>query len=236
LEIAKLMVDGNYTVKQACEASGAGETAVKRWRQQYLAERAGKPLPNARALTPEQREIQQLKQHIKELETEKEILIPTRGTRKSQRLLCQGNGMSYGLVDELKEAHPASQLCAVLDVQKSSYYYWQGHRQPTAQHLRLQVHAKAVHTENRQIYGSSRMSAALKAKGLAVGRHQARSLMQAWWRCAPRSAIAIRQARCYASPTTTWTANLTPISPTKNGGVTTRIYGRRLDGYIWRWC
>ena len=36
LEIAKLMVDQNYTVKQACEAAGAGETAVKRWKQQYL--------------------------------------------------------------------------------------------------------------------------------------------------------------------------------------------------------
>ena len=82
LEIAKLMVDENYTIKQACE------TAVKRWRQQYLAELAGNPLPNAQALTPEQWEIQQLKQRIRQLETEKDILIPTRGTRKSQRLLC----------------------------------------------------------------------------------------------------------------------------------------------------
>ena len=74
LEIAKLMVDKNYTIKQACEASGAGETAVKRWRQQYLAELAGKPLANTQALTPEQREIQQLKQRIRQLETEKDIL------------------------------------------------------------------------------------------------------------------------------------------------------------------
>jgi putative transposase len=86
--------------------------------------------------------------------------------------------MSYGLVNGLKEAYPVSQLCGVLDVNKSSYYYWQGHRQPTAQRLRLQVHAKAVHTETRQTYGSRRMSAALKAQGLDVGRHRARSLMR----------------------------------------------------------
>lgn len=86
--------------------------------------------------------------------------------------------MSYGLVDGLKEAYPVSQLCGVLDVNKSSYYYWQGHRQPTTQRLRLQVHAKAVHTETRQTYGSRRMSAALKAQGLDVGRHRARSLMR----------------------------------------------------------
>lgn len=74
LEIAKLMVGENYSVKQACEASGAGETAVKRWKRQYLAERAGKPLPAGQALTPEQREIQQLKQRIRQLETERDIL------------------------------------------------------------------------------------------------------------------------------------------------------------------
>ncbi len=32
LEIAKLMVGQNYTAKQACEAAGAGEAAVKRWK------------------------------------------------------------------------------------------------------------------------------------------------------------------------------------------------------------
>lgn len=39
LEIAKLMVEQNYTLAQACEVAGAGP-----WRQQYLAEQAGKPL------------------------------------------------------------------------------------------------------------------------------------------------------------------------------------------------
>ena len=74
LEIAKLMVEQNYTLVQACEVAGAGSTAVKRWRQQYLAEQAGKPLPKMRALTPDMQEIQQLKQRIKQLEMEKDIL------------------------------------------------------------------------------------------------------------------------------------------------------------------
>jgi transposase len=73
-EIAKLMVDQNYTIQQACEASGASETAVRQWRTQYLAEKQGKPLPNTQAITPEQREIQQLKQRVKQLEAEREIL------------------------------------------------------------------------------------------------------------------------------------------------------------------
>jgi putative transposase len=86
--------------------------------------------------------------------------------------------MSYGLVDTLKKAYPVSQLCEVLDVQKSSYYYWQAHCEPTAARIHLQVQVKAIHAEVDQTYGSRRMSDALKAQGLDVGRHQARSLMQ----------------------------------------------------------
>ena len=74
LEIAKLMVDESYTIQQASEASGAGITAVKRWKQQYLSELTGKPLAQMQAITPEQREIQRLNQRIKQLETEREIL------------------------------------------------------------------------------------------------------------------------------------------------------------------
>jgi transposase len=36
LEVAKLMVDEHYSIKQACQAAGMGETAVKRWRQRCL--------------------------------------------------------------------------------------------------------------------------------------------------------------------------------------------------------
>ena len=86
--------------------------------------------------------------------------------------------MNYGLVAGLKEAYPVSQLCEVLAVQKSSYYYWQAHRQPTAARLHLQVQVKAIHAQVNHVYGSRRMSTALKMQGLNVGRYQARSLMQ----------------------------------------------------------
>ncbi len=41
LETAKWRVDEKYSIKQACGASGAGETSMKRWKGQYLAEEAG---------------------------------------------------------------------------------------------------------------------------------------------------------------------------------------------------
>ena len=38
LEYAKLMANEGYSNKQVMEISGAGETAVSRWKRQYLAE------------------------------------------------------------------------------------------------------------------------------------------------------------------------------------------------------
>jgi putative transposase len=86
--------------------------------------------------------------------------------------------MSYGLIDTLKKAYPVSQLCEVLDVHKSSYYYWQAHHEPPVARIHLQVKIKVIHADVNQIYGSRRMSDALKEKGLDVGRYQVRRLMQ----------------------------------------------------------
>ncbi len=52
---------------------GIGRTTLESWVRQLKAERAGKA-PNASPLTPEQREIHDLKKKIKRIEEEKEIL------------------------------------------------------------------------------------------------------------------------------------------------------------------
>jgi len=127
--------------------------------------------------------------------------------------------MNYSLVDGLKEVHPVSRLCDVLDVHKSSYYYWQGHRQPTAQRVHLQVQAKAVHADTRQTYGSRRMSTALKAQGLDVGRYRARRLMQEAGLVAvrPKNAMCIRLGKYPVSLTIILIANSMPSGLIKNG-------------------
>ncbi len=73
-EAASLVLDQDYTVVAACEAMGVGQTAMRRWVKQLRQERNGNTPEKARALTPEHREIQTLKAHIKRLEREKTIL------------------------------------------------------------------------------------------------------------------------------------------------------------------
>ena len=102
--------------------------------------------------------------------------------------------MTCDLVDRLKKAHPVSQLCGALGVHRSRYYPWQGRRQPSARRVHLQVQVKAIPAETRQAHGSRRMSQALKAQGLGVGRHQARSLMR------EAGAVAVRPKKRHAYP------------------------------------
>lgn len=73
LDAVNLVLKQGYTVQQACRAASVGETALRRWIEQYQAEISG-VTPSGKAFTAEQQEIQALKKQIKQLELEKEIL------------------------------------------------------------------------------------------------------------------------------------------------------------------
>jgi transposase len=73
-ETAALVLDHGYSTAQACEAMGVGPTAVRRWVNQLQQERGGQTPAVAKAITPEQRRIQELEACIRRLEREKEIL------------------------------------------------------------------------------------------------------------------------------------------------------------------
>ncbi|MBB1436711.1 Mobile element protein [Vibrio casei] len=74
LEYAKLMVEEGYTNKQIEEMSGAGKSAVSRWKQQYLSELDGKSPGNVQALTPEQQRIQLLEKQLQRALRDNDIL------------------------------------------------------------------------------------------------------------------------------------------------------------------
>jgi transposase len=85
LDYAKLMVYENYTNKQIIQISGAGASAVVRWKKQYLAEINGKSPTSGNAMTPEQQEIQKLKKQLWRANRDNEIL------KKATALLMADN-------------------------------------------------------------------------------------------------------------------------------------------------
>lgn len=73
-EAARLVLDQEYSIAAACEAMGVGQTAMRRWVKQLRDERQGITPTTAKAITPEHLEIQALKEQVRRLEREKEIL------------------------------------------------------------------------------------------------------------------------------------------------------------------
>ena len=73
-EYAKLMVEENYSNQQIIEMSGAGYTAVSRWKQQFLAELKGNVVEGKAALDPDKRRIQTLEKQLAESKMDVELL------------------------------------------------------------------------------------------------------------------------------------------------------------------
>ncbi len=73
LEAASLVIDKNYSISEACRSLGIGETAMRRWVKQLKLERGGST-PDNKALSVEQKKIQDLEARIRRLEREKSIL------------------------------------------------------------------------------------------------------------------------------------------------------------------
>jgi len=73
-DAASLVLDQHYTVAAACEAMGVGKTAMNRWVKQLRLERQGETPTYGKAITAEHRDIQWLKEKVRRLEREKDIL------------------------------------------------------------------------------------------------------------------------------------------------------------------
>lgn len=73
VEAASLVLDQGYSISEAARSLDIGDTALRRWVEQLKIERGGET-PTVKALTPEQRKIQELEARINRLEREKSIL------------------------------------------------------------------------------------------------------------------------------------------------------------------
>ena len=74
-ESASLVLDQGYSTRESSEAVGVGTSSIRRWVRQLETERRGvTPQGRCKAMTSEQRKIQELEQQIKRIEMENEIL------------------------------------------------------------------------------------------------------------------------------------------------------------------
>lgn len=73
LEAPQLVVDQNYSVREAAEAMNVSHSAIDKWVRQLRRKRSGRS-PKVTPMTPDQLKIRQLEKRIRDIEMEKDIL------------------------------------------------------------------------------------------------------------------------------------------------------------------
>lgn len=88
--------------------------------------------------------------------------------------------MKYHFIEEHRDVWPIRLQCKVLGVSASGYYAWRD-RAPSARAVANQnlLHdIQRIHWDNRKLYGSPRVHAALRSEGQKVGKSRVEKLMR----------------------------------------------------------
>lgn len=114
--------------------------------------------------------------------------------------------MRYRFISAEKANYPVAILCRVMQVARSGFYAWlkgdkSAYRQENEGLIAL---VKQIHKESGETYGTRRMAAALRARGIACGRARARTLMRI-------AGVAVKRRRRFK--VTTDSNHKLPVAP-----------------------
>lgn len=88
--------------------------------------------------------------------------------------------MKYAFMEEHRGRFRVNSMCRVLKVSRSGYYAWKS-RTPSKRQLgneKLLDHIRDVYSRNRNLYGSPRITAELKDKGIRCGKNRVARVMK----------------------------------------------------------
>ncbi len=168
LEANEQVVKYQRDVREVALALELNPDHLRKWIQLYKQELQGIE-PAGNAITPEQREIQQLKAQIKRLEMGKEILKQTADERNPREAVA--------LITRLKAKWPVRVLCHLFGIHRSVHYA-QVKRPVNVQRIELRNRVRAFHALSRGAVGSRAISQMLRQSGVDAGRWLARRLMR----------------------------------------------------------
>jgi transposase InsO family protein len=160
--------------------------------------------------------------------------------------------MKYQFIAEHRHEYAISTMCHVLEVAVSGYYAWLK-RPPSRrsqQNTGLGEHIVRIYHANRQVYGSPRIHAALRAEGQSCGKNRVARLMRALGLSAkprkhrtrttdshheqPVAPNLLKREFTATAPNTKWVADITAIWTTEGWlylAVVLDIYSRLVVGW-----
>lgn len=88
--------------------------------------------------------------------------------------------MKFRFIAEHSHEYAITLLCKALEVSESGYYGWRGRKasQHCREDARLSAEIQQIFLDHRQVYGSPRIHAVLKARGIECSRKRVVRLMQ----------------------------------------------------------
>jgi transposase InsO family protein len=88
--------------------------------------------------------------------------------------------MRFCFIEDHRNAYPVRIMCAVLEVSPSGYYAWRDRPESArrAADRGLAADIRRIHADNRAVYGSPRVHAALRAEGRRIGVNRVARLMR----------------------------------------------------------
>jgi putative transposase len=92
----------------------------------------------------------------------------------------------FPFIAESSQQYPISALCKTLEVSESGYYAWRSRKAShhSREDARLSAEIQQIFLDHRQVYGSPRIQAVLKARGIYCSRKRVVRLMQQLGLCA----------------------------------------------------
>ncbi|WP_424511413.1 IS3 family transposase [Reinekea marinisedimentorum] len=186
LDAIALVLEQGYSRSEAARSLDINANMLGRWIKEHQAQDDQAFRGNGK-LTEEQAEIRKLKEQVRRLEMEKEIL------KKANGLLCQRNEVKYSFIAQHKKTWPVDLMCQLLGVKRHGYYSY----------MRRRLNQQVDPNRNEKVslvreivigsdftYGSRRVCKAMGACGFPITRNKARRLMNA-------AGVAVKQRKKY---------------------------------------
>ncbi|MFF9120453.1 IS3 family transposase [Streptomyces massasporeus] len=168
------------TIRQVAADLGINPETLRNW-----VRAAGASRPQGRRAetpaeppTPLEAENAALRQKVRELEEEREIL------RKAAKYFGRGDALvnRFQFVADHHRRYGVKRLCAILGIARSSFYYWRrtaaDRAARQAADARLATRIRAVHHESGGTYGVPRVTAELRDGGERVNHKRTARVMR----------------------------------------------------------
>ncbi len=156
-EAVALVTEQGYSVSKAPESLGITDKLLYNWKAKFEVEQSGVSLN-----VDEKTDLLKLRQEVKELRMEKEIL------KKASALLL--SKVTFQTIKQLSSMFPVSKLCKMMKISRSAYYAWLNRPAKiiTAEQLHLYRSAKAIFRESRNSLGYRELRKRLCKEGFQI--------------------------------------------------------------------